>query len=306
MNTLLGDNTITLNNGYKIPNIGIGTYPFKDPLIKCIPYAVNEQNVRLMDTSDNYQNEEYVGNGLERLDLSKVIVISKFSQPFRTNELERCFEESKGKIGTVNIYLLHWPYPFLWKKQWRMMENLYLEGKCDAIGVCNFDIGYMKELLSFCKVKPTINQFERHPMFQQQDLVDYCQENNIAVLAYSPVARMDKRLHENPVLRDIANKYGKTTSQVILRWDIDTGCIPIPASSSEKHISENYDIFDFVLSKEDIDIINSIDSGLRIRFNPRTRFSEMEKLKMMIYWCGLYNLIRKGKSLIRKKVKNAL
>ena len=174
------------------------------------------------------------------------------------------------------------------------MEELYLSGKCDAIGVCNFDLGYMKELLSFCKVKPAINQFERHPMFQQKELVDFCKDKDITVMAYSPVARMDKRLHENPVLKEIAAKYSKTVSQVILRWDIDTGSIPIPASSSEKHIAENYDIFDFILTEEEIDAINSLEAGMRIRFNPRT------KIEMLMYKCGVYNLFRSVMRFIRK------
>lgn len=291
---------LKINNGYSLPQIGFGTYPYKEPMVTCIPMAVEEYGVRLIDTSDNYQNEEYVGKGLSKLDLSKVTVISKFSRPFKTNELEKCFEESVNKLGVINIYLLHWPYPYLWKKQWRKMEELYLAGKCEAIGVCNFDIGYMKELLAFCKVKPAINQIERHPAYQQQKLVDFCHEQNIAVMAYSPVARMDKRLHETPVLKEIAKKYGKTTSQVILRWDIDTGCIPIPASSSVKHIAENYDIFDFILTSEEIDAINNLETGMRIRFNPRTRFSKKKKIEMLMYKFGVYNLICSGKRLIKK------
>ena len=252
-----------LNNGYSIPVIGFGTYPYKEPMITCLPLAIKRNGVGLIDTSDNYQNEEYVGKGLAQVDLSKVTVISKFSRPLRTDEMEECFEESKTNLGAINIYLLHWPYPYLWKKQWRKMEELYLSGKCDAIGVCNFDLGYMKELLSFCKVKPAINQFERHPMFQQKELVDFCKDKDITVMAYSPVARMDKRLHENPVLKEIAAKYSKTVSQVILRWDIDTGSIPIPASSSEKHIAENYDIFDFELSNQEMMEIRDLDRQAR-------------------------------------------
>lgn len=290
-----------LNNGYTIPVIGFGTFPYKEPLTTCLPIAIEGNGVRLIDTSDNYQNEEYVGKGLARVGLSKVTVISKFSRPLRTNELEKCFEESKNNLGAINIYLLHWPYPYLWKKQWRKMENLYLTGKCEAIGVCNFDLGYMKELLKFCKVKPAINQFERHPMYQQQELVDFCQENDIAVMAYSPVARMDKRLHESPVLKEIAEKYGKTVSQIILRWDIDTGCIPIPASSSEKHIAENYDVFDFFLTEEEIESINSLEKGERIRYNPRTRFTRKEKIRMFIYKCGIYDFFRKAKKLITNR-----
>lgn len=300
MNDALTNKVKYLNNGYSISIIGFGTFPYQESMIACIPKAILRNGVKLIDTSDNYQNEEYVGKGLAQVELSQVTVISKFSQPLRTNELEECFEESKKKLGSINIYLLHWPYPYLWKKQWRKMEELYLSGKCDAIGVCNFDLDYMKELLDFCKVKPVINQIERHPMYQQQELVDFCMKNDIAVMAYSPVARMDNRLHKSPVLKEIADKYGKTTSQVILRWDIDTGCIPIPASSSEQHIAENYDIFDFILKEEEIDAINSLEAGMRIRFNPRTRFTRNQKIEMLMYRCGAYDLLRKGKKLIMK------
>ncbi|MCR5704357.1 MAG: aldo/keto reductase [Eubacterium sp.] len=277
---------VKLNNGKVIPTIGTGTYPYKELLADSLPVSL-KTGFRLIDTSDNYGNETFVGVGLVGADLSDLVVISKFSQPLRTHELEKCFEESKEKIGALNIYLLHWPYPYLWKQQWRKMEDLYLKGKCDAIGVCNFDLGYMKELLSFCRVKPAINQFERHPLFQQQDLVNFCHANEVAVMAYSPVARMDKGLQESPILKEIAEKYNKTVNQVILRWDVDTNCIPIPASSSEKHINENYDIFDFELNKSEIEKINSLEAGNRIRFNPRTRFSFKKKLLFLISRCRM-------------------
>jgi len=273
-----------LNNGYPIPLVGFGTFPYKDVLINCIPKALLG-GLSLIDSSDNYQNETFVGKGLAAANKPNVIVVTKFSQPYRTHELEKCFEESKQKLGHINIYLLHWPYPYLWKQQWRKMEELYLAGKCDAIGVCNFDLGYLRELLSFCRVKPAINQIERHPMYQQQDIVDFCIANGIMVMAYSPVARMDKSLHEAPVLLEIAKKYNKSVNQVILRWDIDTDCIPIPASSKDVHIKENYDILDFTLEKAEIMAINSLEAGKRIRFNPRTRFSFGQKTSMFKYKC---------------------
>lgn len=277
-----------LNNGYDIPSIGLGTFPYQDVLLNSLPYAINHEGVRMVDTSDNYKNEFYVGKGLSQVNLSEVVVVSKFSRPYRTRDLEKCYEESKEVLGTLNVYLLHWPYPYLWKKQWRKMEDLYLEGKCDAIGVCNFDMGYMKELLSFCRVKPAINQFERHPLFQQQELVDFCHDNDIAVMAYSPVARMDVNLQENEVLKRLSAKYGKSINQIILRWNVDTGCIPIPASSSEQHIHENFDIFNFSLEKSEINAINKLERGKRIRFNPRNRFSMRYKIRFMIYRLKMY------------------
>lgn len=273
---------IMLGNGRMIPVIGFGTFPYKKIIVNNLRKAI-QGGVKLVDTSDNYGNEEYVGEGLSELDLSEVTIISKFSQPHRTCELDHCFEESKKKLGKLNIYLLHWPYPYLWKLQWRKMEELYNAGKCDAIGVCNFDKGHMRELLSFCRIKPALNQIERHPLFQQQELVDYCIANEVAVMAYSPVARMDSELQNSPTLNTIAKKYKKTVNQVILRWDIETNCIPIPASSSELHIKENFDIFDFCLDVEEIALIKNLEKGKRIRYNPRTRFSFRERFRFLTY-----------------------
>ena len=267
---------VVLNNGFKIPIIGYGTFPQRDSLVANVPIA-NACGYPMVDTSDNYLNEEFVGRGLE-LCQHGMVVVSKFSQPFRTYELEKCFEESERKLGgRIDVYLLHWPFPYLWKEQWRRMESLYLNGRCNAIGVCNFDVGYMQDLLQICKVKPAINQFEHHPLYQQKEIVEMCKKHDIQVMAYSPVARMDKQLHHNEVVRRLAEKYGKTTSQIILRWNIDTGCIPIPASSSEEHILENYDVFNFTLSASEISEINNNEAGHRIRFNPRTRFSAEQK-----------------------------
>ena len=271
-----------LYNGYSIPVIGYGTFPQKETLTDNVPIAI-ETGYQMIDCSDNYKNEEFVSKGLDSIESSKVVVVTKFSQPLRTHELDKCFEESQRKLGRINVYLLHWPFPFLWKKQWRKMEELYLDGKCDAIGVCNFDLRYLKELLSFCKVRPAINQFERHPIFQQRELYEFCLRNDIVVMSYSPVARMDKALFESPILRKIAVKYKKTISQVILRWDIETNSIPIPASSSKVHIEENFNIFDFKLEESEIKEINRMEIGKRIRFNPRTRFSFRKKLKFLAY-----------------------
>ena len=122
-----------------------------------------------------------------------------------------------------------------------------------------------------------INQFERHPLFQQQHLVELCKKEDIQVMSYSPLARMDDELNINQTLERIAKKYGKSVNQIILRWNIDTGCIPIPASSSEKHIQENIDVFDFQLTEIEVKEINCLDRGKRIRYNPRTRFDEKDK-----------------------------
>ena len=267
---------IELYNGLQIPTIGYGTFPQKELLESNVPLAYNI-GYRMLDTSDNYLNEKFIGTGLSRINANDIVVISKFSQPIKTSDLERCFYETREKLGKIDLYLMHWPFPYLWKKEWRIMEDLYLKGEVKGIGVCNFDIGYLKELLKICRVKPVINQFERHPLFQQTELVEMCKENDIHVMSYSPIARMDSELHEHPILKSLSEKYGKSINQIILRWHIDTNCIPIPASSSENHIRENFDIFDFQLTEEEIYQINSMETGKRVRFNPRTRFNKKQK-----------------------------
>ena len=186
------------------------------------------------------------------------------------------------------------------KKYWMPSDPIYTpvhvgaEGKTDDKGKA-LDLGYLKELLSFCKIKPAINQFERHPIFQQEELVKYCQENNITVMSYSPVARMDKTLHSNKLLNELSIKYNKTVSQIILRWNIETNSIPIPASVTDIHIKENIDLFNFSLSEDEVNKINKLEIGKRIRFNPRTRFTRKEKLKFLLLSIVIKNFKKKIK-----------
>ncbi len=273
--------TVRLSNGFEIPVIGYGTFPQKDTLVENISIAYNS-DYRMFDTSDNYGNELFVGEGLRKINKEECVIISKYSRSRREHHFEEAFTGSKTKLGKIDVYLLHWPYPFLWKYQWRQMEKLYLDGKIKAIGVCNFEVDKLSELLAFCKVPPAINQIERHPLFQQNDILDYCNAHNIKVMSYSPVARGDKELINNPILVEIAKKYNKTVSQIILRWDIDTGTIPIPGASSEKHIFENIDVFDFQLTEDEINRINQLDSGKRIRFDPKTRFNKKQKIEFLL------------------------
>ena len=275
-----------LYNGTRLPCIGYGTFPLKEKLSTTVPAAIRT-GYELVDTSDNYLNEKFVGEGLKNANYpSSVVVQTKFSQPLRTKRLDRCFDESESKLGgRIDVYLIHWPYPFLWRIQWKKMEKLYLAGRCKAIGVCNFKKKHLRSLFSFCKVKPMINQIERHPLYQQRAAVEFSEAHGIQVMSYSPLARMDKRLMENPVLGEIAQAHGKTVSQVILRWNIEHGHIPIPASGSEEHIRGNFDVFDFSLSQEEVKRIDALESGTRVRYDPDTRFGWRMKLRFL--WCRI-------------------
>ncbi len=279
--------TVSLWNDVEMPCVGYGTFPQKASLERTVPMAVGN-GYRLIDASDNYHNEEFVGRGLAACGEVRqdICVVTKFSQPLKTGRLAACFAASERKLGgRVDVYLLHWPYPFLWRLQWRKMEELYLAGRCRAIGVCNFDRKMLEKLLSFCRVKPMVDQFERHPVFQQGETAVFCRENGVQVMCYSPLARMDERLMKNGVLEGIASRHGKTVGQVVLRWSVERGDVPIPASGSESHVRENFDVFDFSLTDDEMKAIDALESGCRVRFDPSRRFSFSEKARFL--WCRI-------------------
>lgn len=273
------------NDELDLPGFGYGTYPQKETLSETIPVAVSA-GYRLVDSSDNYFNEEFVGRGLAECGdvRDHVLVATKFSWPQWSYKMFRCFERSRKRLGgRIDLYLLHWPYPFLWKMQWRRMERLVSSGRCRWIGVCNFELPQLERLLRFCKVKPVVNQFERHPLFQQNDIASFCRANGIRVMCYSPLARMDKRLVESRVIMRLAGKYGKSAAQIVLRWHVEHGDMPIPASSSKERIVSNFDVWDFALTKDEMAEIDSLQAGCRIRFDPKTRFSFSAKVKFFFY-----------------------
>lgn len=281
-----------LSNGLELPDIGYGTYPMRDRLVESIPEAV-KTGYRLIDTSDNYRNEEFVGRGLSECHDhgGEIVVVTKFSNPLKSRSLADCFENSRRKLGgRVDVYLLHWPYPFLWRDQWRRMEELYLSGRCRAIGVCNFERDALSRLLDVCKVRPIIDQFERHPLFQQRQTADFCRENGVQVMSYSPLARMDPLLMRNETLVRIAAAHGKSVGQVVLRWNLEHGDIPIPASGSEAHIRENFDIGGFRLSSDEVSEIDALEAGHRIRFDPAKRFTRTQCARFL--WYRFKGLVR--------------
>lgn len=298
-----------LYNGIKIPDIGAGTYPFKEELVSTIPELV-EIGYRLFDTSDNYRNEQYLGEGLSQvpLDILKdITVITKYSNPGK--KVLKAFEESSRLIFSktvmpnrkANIYLMHWPYPYLWEVRWKEMENLYLSGKCQAIGVCNFNEEKLKKLLSICRVKPMINQFECHPLFQQKEIQEICRQEQIQVISYSPLARINKDLFNNITLNKIAQAHRKSINQVILNWNVSEGRIPIPASKNKIHMRDNYSSFDFVLSDSEKAEIDALECGLRIRFDPDKRFSLIYKICFLVYSIYIKSVSKRSEFISKTK-----
>ncbi len=296
----------TLNNGVRIPSMGFGTFPLNKELLLILP-KILEVGYRMIDTSDNYHNEEYIGKILKQKNLyeKNLFIITKFSKPQHIFNFSKRVDDRISLLGQgIDLLLIHWPFPCIKKSMWYEMEKIYDSGKIRGIGVCNYTIKELSKLLNECHTKPVVNQIEVHPMFQQREICQFCEKNNIRIIAYSPFARMDKRLIENEVLMNIAKKYGKSVPQIILRWDIQHGYIPIPSGKNEEHIISNLSIGDFVISENDMKLIDELDCGMRVRFNPDNRFNLREKV--IFAGINVVYKIQKGITIKYKKLINEI
>ena len=253
-----------LSNGLQVPIIGFGTYKVgeDEEVIKSIKYAL-EVGYRHIDTATFYGNEEAIGKALKESNVQRedIFLATKLWNDCHGYEnAMNAFNNSIKKLGVdyLDLYYIHWPTE-LNHDTWRALEDLYYSGKVKAIGVCNFKIGHLEELKKTARIMPMINQIEIHPGFTQKEMVKYCQENNIQVVAWSPIMR--GRLFAEPLMIALSEKYNKTITQIILRWHIQNHIIPIPKSSNKDRIKENIDIFDFEIEKEDILKIDSLNRG---------------------------------------------
>lgn len=223
------------------------------------------------DSSKAYGASEFtLGKALKQYDRNSYFIVTKLSNSDQySNNVRGGLEASLHELGLeyIDLYLMHWPVTDHFVDSWHEMEKLYLEGKCKAIGVCNCNIHHLEELQKHATIMPMVNEIECHPLFTQTELRDYCKQNNIQVMAYTSTARMDDRLR-NTCLVDIANKYHKNITQVILKWHNQIGNIPIFNSTNEQHIKDNLDINDFELTSGEISHINSININSRLRYDP--------------------------------------
>lgn len=264
---------IKFNNGAEMPLLGIGTWPMKGlTLLKAITYAF-KSGYEKIDTASAYGNERWLGLSLKlnfkrRKDIFITTKLSNSSQ--RKGDIRGAVNDSLKRLGVkyVDLYLMHWPNPDTFIESWKEMEKLYEEGLVKSIGVCNFHEHHLEELLKEAKIIPVINQVERHPLLSQKKLIEYCKNKGIIIEAYSPFARMDKKLVENEVLVEISKKYNKTVTQVILRWNYQGGIPTVPKSSNKERIKQNIDILDFELKDYEMDKIDFLDENYRVRHNP--------------------------------------
>lgn len=276
MNKDLQHKTI-LNNGVAVPSIGLGVFQVPNEETAANVKTAIKLGYRHIDTAAIYGNEEGVGVGIasalkeNNLIREELFVTSKvWNDHLGFEETISAFEESlkKLQLDYLDLYLIHWPGTDSFKDTWLAMESLYNSGKIKAIGVCNFEITHLEELLSFATIKPAINQIELHPKLQQQAIRDFAKVNNIQIQAWAPL--MQGGLFDNDTLISLAQQHHKTVAQIIIRWHFQNDIIAIPKSTKELRMIENANIFDFTLSEKDVSIINDLNENNRVGPNPMT------------------------------------
>jgi len=268
--------TTTLHNGTKMPWLGLGVFKVEEgqELINAVKTAITH-GYRSVDTAAVYGNEVGVGQGVrEAIEETSVarkdlFITSKvWNSELGYESTIAAYEESLVKLGLdyLDLYLIHWPVAGKYKEAWRALETLYKEGRVKAIGVSNFQIHHLDDLLKDSEIKPMINQVEYHPRLTQKELSAFCKEQDIQLEAWSPL--MAGQLLDNIELQEIADNYGKSVAQVILRWDLQNGVITIPKSTKEHRIAENATVFDFELTADDMKRIDSLNQNHRVGPDP--------------------------------------
>jgi methylglyoxal/glyoxal reductase len=270
MNNL--QSTSTLNNGVKMPWFGLGVFKVEEgpELVNAVKTAI-QHGYRSIDTAAIYENEEGVGQGIKESGIVRedLFVTSKvWNADLGYESTLAAYQTSLDKLGLdyLDLYLIHWPVAGKYKEAWRALETLYKEGRVRAIGVSNFQVHHLEDLMKDAEIKPMVNQVEYHPRLTQKEVQAFCRENGIQMEAWSPL--MQGQLLDNEVLAEIAAKYKKSVAQIILRWDLQNGVITIPKSTKEHRIIENSQVFDFELTKDDMQQIDALNQNHRVGPDP--------------------------------------
>ncbi|SDS51861.1 Aldo/keto reductase [Paenibacillaceae bacterium GAS479] len=275
MTNNLQDKT-TLHNGVEMPWFGLGVFKVEEgqELENAVKTAI-KHGYRSIDTAAIYENEEGVGRGISEglkeagIAREELFVTSKvWNADLGYESTLAAYETSLKKLDLdyLDLYLIHWPVEGKFKEAWKALETIYKEGRVKAIGVSNFHIHHLEELMKDSEIKPMVNQVEYHPRLTQKGLQDFCKDQGIQFEAWSPL--MQGQLLDNPVLKEIADKYQKSIAQVILRWDLQNGVVTIPKSTKEHRIVENASVFDFEITKEDMERIHGLNQSLRVGPDP--------------------------------------
>jgi 2,5-diketo-D-gluconate reductase A len=266
---------LELNDGQTIPQLGFGVFKIPPPQTEEAVTAALEIGYRHIDTAEMYGNEEGVGEAVRRsgLDRAEVFVTSKLNNGFhRPDDARVAFDGTLKALGFdyVDLFLIHWPLPTLYGgdfvSTWRTLEEFHADGRARSIGVSNFQIGHLKRLAAETGTVPAVNQIEAHPYLTNDEVRAYDREHAIATEAWSPIAK--GRLLDDATITAVADRLGRTPAQVTLRWHIQRGDIVFPKSTTPSRIRENFEIFDFELSEEDMAAISALDRGEAGRTGP--------------------------------------
>jgi 2,5-diketo-D-gluconate reductase A len=267
-----------LNNGRTIPQFGFGVFlVLPGEAAEAVSTAL-QAGYRHIDTAQGYQNEREVGEAVAKSGLARgeVFLTTKLGNAdHRPADARRAFEASLAALGTdyVDLYLIHWPLPTRYGgdfvSTWRALEEFYRDGRARSIGVSNFQPHHIRRLHEECEIPPAVNQIEVHPYLTQNAVREFCAQHQIAIEAWSPLARGGDLLSD-PEIVPIAERTGKTPAQVVLRWHIERGDIVFPKSVTPARVRENIDIFDFELTADDHEVITALDRGLRTGPDPDT------------------------------------
>ncbi|WP_315118427.1 aldo/keto reductase [uncultured Clostridium sp.] len=271
------NSTITLNNGVEMPRLELGVFRVEDSseLVNAVKVAI-KNGYRSIDGAAIYGNEEAMGEGIRQgikeagISREDLFITSKvWNADLGYESAIAAYEASLNRLGIdyLDLYLIHWPVEGKYKEAWRALEYLYKEGRVKAIGVSNFQVHHLQDLLNDAEIKPVINQIEFHPYLSQKKVREFCKVNDIQVEAWSPLMAGNGLLG-NEMLKEIAKKYNKTVAQIVLRWDLQSQVITIPKSTNEGRLLQNIDIFDFNLSKDDIEKIDTLNQDLRVGPDP--------------------------------------
>ena len=253
-----------LNNGIEMPMAGIGTFMMSPAEAEAAVESALRSGVRLIDTANGYMNESGTGRGIKKSGVKReeIFLVSKLWPT--VYEKETAVDETLARLGTdyVDLLFLHQPTAN-WREGYRNIEKAYKEGKVKAIGLSNFPEALIREASETMEVKPHVVQVEAHPYFPQTELKKYLAETGMGLMAWFPLGHGDKNLVNEPVFTELAAKYGKSNAQIILRWHIQNGDVIFPGSRNPAHIRDNFDIFDFALTDEEMAAVAKLDKGVR-------------------------------------------
>lgn len=291
-----------MKNDILIPPIGMGTYPLKGTILKKAVFAAAQYGYRLFDTSDNYFNEEDLGKALKylyensQITRNDLFLVTKLSdelyepgtvcggsnrgiyfwnnspvmKSYGRDAVEKVVREKVERslnflqTDYIDCLLMHWPYPDCFLEIWKAMEKIYLSGKVRVIGACNCRERHLEKIMNNGTIMPMVNQIECSPLNTKSSLIKYCTDHQIKVMVYSPLMNLRcESMKNNLKVKQMSLRYEKSIAQIILRWDVQQGLIPIPKSSNVKRLKSNIEIFDFELTTEDFEILNQLNENFQ-------------------------------------------